>query len=150
MIKRKILRDLPIEELPLSTRSYTCLLNSNIRTIGELACMTESQLKKTRNFGRVSLAEIKDALDGVGLHLAAKEKWISLETYRLAMKIKLAARIAKEYEKTTALLEDRRADYDPTEVDRLRVRARYWKDFVTTNKARLKLQQKNVVLGKLT
>ena len=56
---RKIL-DTPVEELELSVRSSNCLKNANIRTIGELTRKTEDDIAKTRNFGKKSLAEIKE------------------------------------------------------------------------------------------
>ena len=51
-----------VEELELSVRSSNCLKNANIRTIGELTRKTEDDIAKTRNFGKKSLAEIKEKL----------------------------------------------------------------------------------------
>jgi DNA-directed RNA polymerase subunit alpha len=58
-----------VEELELSVRSYNCLKNANIKTIGELVQKTESEMLKTKNFGRKSLNEIKEILAGMGLSL---------------------------------------------------------------------------------
>ena len=58
-----------VDELELSVRSYNCLKNANIKTIGELVQKTESEMLKTKNFGRKSLNEIKEILDGMGLGL---------------------------------------------------------------------------------
>lgn len=58
-----------VEELDLSVRSSNCLKNANIRTIGELTKKTEDDLAKTRNFGKKSLAEIKEKLQEWGLTL---------------------------------------------------------------------------------
>src|SRR3954469_13899557 len=44
-----------VEELELSVRSYNCLKNANIQTIGELVQKSESEMLKTKNFGRKSL-----------------------------------------------------------------------------------------------
>src|SRR5690348_8424553 len=41
-----------VEELELSVRSYNCLKNANIQTIGELVQKTEAEMLKTKNFGR--------------------------------------------------------------------------------------------------
>src|SRR5438309_1705882 len=49
-----------VEELELSVRSYNCLKNANIQTIGELVQKTEAEMLKTKNFGRKSLNEIKE------------------------------------------------------------------------------------------
>jgi DNA-directed RNA polymerase subunit alpha len=58
-----------VEELELSVRSYNCLKNANIKTIGDLVTKTEAEMLKTKNFGRKSLAEIKDTLAAMGLSL---------------------------------------------------------------------------------
>jgi len=61
-----------VEELELSVRSYNCLKNANIQTIGELVQKTEAEMLKTKNFGRKSLNEIKDILAQMGLSLGMK------------------------------------------------------------------------------
>ncbi len=58
-----------VDELELSVRSSNCLKAANIKTLGELVCNTESEMLKYRNFGRKSLREIADILDGMGLSL---------------------------------------------------------------------------------
>ena len=58
-----------VEELELSVRSYNCLKNANIQTIGELVQKTEAEMLRTKNFGRKSLNEIKDILAEMGLSL---------------------------------------------------------------------------------
>ena len=65
-----------VEELELSVRSYNCLKNANIQTIGELIQKTENDMLKTKNFGRKSLNEIKEILAGMGLSLGMKlDNW---------------------------------------------------------------------------
>ena len=61
-----------VDEMELSVRSYNCLKNANIRTIGELVQKTESEMLKTKNFGRKSLNEIKEILGTMGLSLGMK------------------------------------------------------------------------------
>jgi DNA-directed RNA polymerase subunit alpha len=61
-----------VDEMELSVRSYNCLKNANIRTIGELVQKTEAEMLKTKNFGRKSLNEIKEILSGMGLSLGMK------------------------------------------------------------------------------
>ncbi|MGH9601557.1 MAG: DNA-directed RNA polymerase subunit alpha [Terriglobales bacterium] len=61
-----------VEELELSVRSYNCLKNANIQTIGELVQKTEAEMLKTKNFGRKSLNEIKEILTGMGLSLGMR------------------------------------------------------------------------------
>jgi len=61
-----------VDEMELSVRSYNCLKNANIRTIGELVQKTEAEMLKTKNFGRKSLNEIKEILGSMGLSLGMK------------------------------------------------------------------------------
>jgi DNA-directed RNA polymerase subunit alpha len=61
-----------VEELELSVRSYNCLKNANIQTIGELVQKSEAEMLKTKNFGRKSLNEIKEILASMGLSLGMK------------------------------------------------------------------------------
>ena len=61
-----------VDEMELSVRSYNCLKNANIKTIGELVQKTEAEMLKTKNFGRKSLNEIKEILAGMGLSLGMK------------------------------------------------------------------------------
>jgi DNA-directed RNA polymerase subunit alpha len=61
-----------VEELELSVRSYNCLKNANIQTIGELVQKSEQEMLKTKNFGRKSLNEIKEILASMGLSLGMR------------------------------------------------------------------------------
>jgi DNA-directed RNA polymerase subunit alpha len=61
-----------VEELELSVRSANCLQNANIKFIGDLVQKTESDMLKTKNFGRKSLKEIKDILETMGLGLGMR------------------------------------------------------------------------------
>ena len=63
------LLDKSIEELELSVRAYNCLKNANIKTLAELCQKTDSEMLKTKNFGRKSLEEIKKVLQELGLSL---------------------------------------------------------------------------------
>ncbi|MYB51777.1 MAG: DNA-directed RNA polymerase subunit alpha [Acidobacteriia bacterium] len=56
-----------IEDLELSVRSFNCLKNANIQTIGDLVVRTESDMMRVKNFGRKSLLEISDILHSMGL-----------------------------------------------------------------------------------
>ena len=61
-----------VDELELSVRSANCLKNANIFYIGELVQRTESEMLRTKNFGRKSLNEIKEVLTEMGLSLGMK------------------------------------------------------------------------------
>ena len=56
-----------ITDLELSVRATNCLRSANIALVGELVQRTESDMLKTKNFGRKSLDEIKSVLVGMGL-----------------------------------------------------------------------------------
>src|SRR5208282_4949871 len=61
-----------VEELELSVRSYNCLKNANIQTIGDLVQKSEAEMLRTKNFGRKSLNEIKEILSNLGLGFGMK------------------------------------------------------------------------------
>ncbi|GKT08314.1 DNA-directed RNA polymerase subunit alpha [Desulforhabdus sp. TSK] len=61
-----------VDELELSVRSANCLKNADIRYIGELVQKSESEMLKTKNFGRKSLNEIKEILSEMGLSLGIR------------------------------------------------------------------------------
>ncbi|MBN2370381.1 MAG: DNA-directed RNA polymerase subunit alpha [Vicinamibacteria bacterium] len=61
-----------VDELELTVRSYNCLKNANIRTIGDLVQKSESEMLRTKNFGKKSLTEIKAILAQMGLSLGMK------------------------------------------------------------------------------
>lgn len=61
-----------VNELELSARAANCLKNANIKTIADLVQKTESEMLKTKNFGRKSLNEIKKILADMGLSLGMK------------------------------------------------------------------------------
>ena len=58
-----------VEELELSVRSSNCLRRANIKTLGDLVRRSEQEMLKYRNFGKQSLKEIGEILEGMGLHL---------------------------------------------------------------------------------
>jgi len=62
----------PVDELELSVRSANCLQNADIKYIGELVQRSESEMLKTKNFGRKSLNEIKEILAGLGLEFGMR------------------------------------------------------------------------------
>jgi len=65
---RKLL-NMSVNEIELSVRAANCLNNANITTVGQLAMKSEAEMLKYRNFGKKSLNEIKDKLQGLGLTL---------------------------------------------------------------------------------
>ncbi len=62
-----------IDELELGVRSRKCMETLGIATIGELVNKSEAELAGARNFGRVSLTEIKKKLAELGLSFKDSE-----------------------------------------------------------------------------
>src|SRR5213593_2085518 len=72
-----------VAELDLSVRSSNCLKTANVGTIGDLVQKTESELLKTKNFGKRSLNEIKTILGEMGLSLGMRLDPEELERLRV-------------------------------------------------------------------
>ena len=66
-----------VNELELSVRAANCLKNANIKTIADLVQKTETEMLKTKNFGKKSLNEIKEILAEMGLGLGGKIEGMS-------------------------------------------------------------------------
>src|ERR687892_630024 len=60
---------LPVEDLNLTVRSYTCLKREGIHTVSELVSRSEQDLLDIRNFGSKSIDEVKLKLHEMGLSL---------------------------------------------------------------------------------
>jgi DNA-directed RNA polymerase subunit alpha len=66
-----------VNELELSVRAANCLKNANIKTIADLVQKTETEMLKTKNFGKKSLNEIKEILAEMGLSLGGRIEGVS-------------------------------------------------------------------------
>jgi DNA-directed RNA polymerase subunit alpha len=62
-------RDIKIDDLDFSNRTYNCLKRQGIETLEELGGYTEEELMNIRNFGQKSLDEVKDKLTEYNLAL---------------------------------------------------------------------------------
>ena len=58
-----------IDQLELSVRSVNSLKNANVHTLRDLVQRTEKDMLETKNFGKKSLEEVLDVLEGLGLSL---------------------------------------------------------------------------------
>ncbi len=58
-----------VSELELSVRAANCLKGAGIGTLSDLVQRTESEMLRTKNFGKKSLDEIKEVLAEMGLSL---------------------------------------------------------------------------------
>lgn len=66
-------KDMPIEKLNISVRTYNCLKRHGISTVGELSTMTEEKLMRVRNLGKKNYDEILEKLDSIGVSLALED-----------------------------------------------------------------------------
>lgn len=80
--KQKLLAklDQEVTVLGLTVRPSNCLASANIRTLRDLVRMSESDLLTIRNFGKNSLAEIKDKLKKLDLSLGMEPSKIPSES----------------------------------------------------------------------
>ena len=67
------IREMNIEDMDLSVRSYNCLKRANIHTVDDLTKKTVDDMLKVRNLGRKSLDEVIAKLNSYGLSLTEKE-----------------------------------------------------------------------------
>jgi len=61
MLKRKL------SDLNLSVRALNCLKAADVETLGQLVSHNKNDLLKFRNFGKKSLTELEELLDGLKL-----------------------------------------------------------------------------------
>ena len=67
-------KDMSIDELELSVRSYNCLKRAGINTVAELTNKTAEDMMKVRNLGRKSLDEVLAKLKELGLALSSGDE----------------------------------------------------------------------------
>lgn len=67
-----------MEDIELSVRSHNCLRSAEIETLGQLVSKHEEELLKFKNFGKKSLAELKELVESKGLHFG-----MDVSKYRL-------------------------------------------------------------------
>ena len=63
-----------IEDLELSVRSYNCLKRASINTVEQLTEHSEQDMMKVRNFGQISLTEVRNKLEELGLSLKPSDE----------------------------------------------------------------------------
>jgi len=63
-------KDLLIDDLELSVRSWNCLCRAGLRNVKDLSKISKAQLMKVRNLGRKSYEEVLEKLREVGIELA--------------------------------------------------------------------------------
>ncbi len=68
------IKNMNIDELELSVRSFNCLKRASINTVEELISKTPEEMMKVRNLGRKSLDEVLAKLKELGLSLNSNEE----------------------------------------------------------------------------
>jgi hypothetical protein len=68
-VKTKDLNGLKIDDLQLSVKAYNGLANAGITHVSQLVGVSETELLRTKNFGRKSLNEVKEVLAAAGIRL---------------------------------------------------------------------------------
>jgi DNA-directed RNA polymerase subunit alpha len=72
-------RDIKIDDLDFSVRTYNCLKRQGIESLDELKNYTEDELMNIRNFGQKSFDEVKDKLQEYGFELRPSPAAASME-----------------------------------------------------------------------
>lgn len=94
---------LPVDELELTVRAANCLKAEHIYRIADLVTKTESELLSTPNLGKVSLWEIKTALQKRGLSLGMDVPLQQLTSLKKSLE---GAEEAEKLEKTEDINKD--------------------------------------------
>lgn len=104
--RRDQMLDQPVTDFELSVRARNCLKKMQIRTLGDLLKITESELLAYKNFGETSLIEIKQMLAGKGLRLGQGLEGSGYQRVRNEIYEKLKEQVGIEVlEKSVASLE---------------------------------------------
>lgn len=94
---------LPVDELELTVRAANCLKAEHIYRIADLVTKAESELLSTPNLGKVSLCEIKTALQKRGLMLGMDVPMQQLTSLKKSLE---GAEDAEKLEKTEDINKD--------------------------------------------
>jgi DNA-directed RNA polymerase subunit alpha len=70
VLERKL--NTAISDLRLSVRASNCLEAEGIATVRQLVSRSEDELLEVRNFGDTTLAEVREKLSALGLHLGMR------------------------------------------------------------------------------
>lgn len=69
-------KELPLEALHLSSRSYSCLVRAGYCTVGDIFDIDELDICRIRNFGRISSDEVARKLKEIGIENTSWDKFI--------------------------------------------------------------------------
>lgn len=63
----RIIFDVPLEDMELTTRTFNVLMRSGIKSASEIAEHTEEEIRNLRNVGTKSMEEVRRKLKELGL-----------------------------------------------------------------------------------
>lgn len=72
LLQKETYLDTPVSEIEMSVRCHNCLRRAGITTIREVVQKTETEMLSYKNFGKVSLDELKEILTKMGLSFGMK------------------------------------------------------------------------------
>jgi len=72
LLQREAYLNMPVSEIDMSVRSQNCLRRAEMATVKELVQKTETEMLAYKNFGKVSLDELKQILEEMGLSFGMK------------------------------------------------------------------------------
>lgn len=105
----------PIYKIGFSLRTLNCLKDLSIKELGQLVIFSESELIRTRNFGRKSLFEIKKILSGLNLKLNTPIHWPPTNYDKLKKRIKKITNILSYFDPISKKL--KKIDLDRSELN---------------------------------
>ena len=84
----------PVQTLDLTTRASNVMEDQGITTVGELVQLTESELLRTPNVGRLTINNLKRVLAQLGLSLATNvQNWPNKEELALLLEARARDRL---------------------------------------------------------
>lgn len=126
--------DESIHCFPWTVRTENILNNANIKTFGQLAQKTESEMLKYRNFGKNSLNEIKDKLQDIGLSLGMKVPPDTTELYDEYVELTKASALRAGLVDTAAnFYQNSIKSYDSAVSDEIQAYKAYMNAIITSN-----------------
>jgi len=72
LMQREAYLDTPVSEIEMSVRSQNCLRRAGIATVREMVQKTETEMLSYKNFGKVSLDELKEIMTEMELSFGMK------------------------------------------------------------------------------
>ena len=105
----------PIDKIGFSLRTVNCLKDLSIKELGQLVIFSESELIRTKNFGRKSLFEIKKILSGLNLNLNTPIHWPPTNYDKLKKRIKKITNILSYFDPISKKL--KKIDLDRSELN---------------------------------